>query len=94
VNQSLQPLPASEERALLDLVRANGLDASQLECYMTRQCASGRGRHPDDGRGFQSGRGFNISYNLMLCEYCGNLMPRRVCPAKAAVLRERLKLNG
>jgi hypothetical protein len=94
MNQALQPLPAFEERALLDLVRANGLDASRLECYMTRQRASGHGKHPDDGRGFQSGRGFNVSYNLMLCEWCGNLMPRRVCPAKAAALRERLRLNG
>jgi biotin-(acetyl-CoA carboxylase) ligase len=93
MNQALQPLPASEERALLDLVHANGLDASQLECYMTRQQGSGRGRHPDDGRGFQSGRGFNISYSLMLCEYCDNLMPRRVCPTKAAALRERLRLS-
>lgn len=94
MTQAPQPLHASEERTLLDLVRANGLDASQLECYMTRQRASGHGRHPDDGRGFQSGRGFNVSYNLMLCEYCGNLMPRRVCPAKATALKERLGLSS
>lgn len=87
----LQRLPRSEEAAILDLVRANGLDAALLACFMTRQTNSGRGRHPDDGRGFLSGRAFNISYNLELCEYCGNLMPSAVCPAKAAELKERMK---
>lgn len=90
MNQALQRLSRSEESALLELVRANGLDASKLACHMTRQSASGRGRHPDNG-GFLGGRAFNISYNLMLCEYCGNLMPSAVCPAKAAELRERMK---
>lgn len=89
--QALEKLSRSEETALLELVRANGLDVAKLTCHMTRQTDSGRGRHPDDGRGFLSGRAFNISYNLMLCEYCGNLMPRAVCPAKAAELKERMK---
>lgn len=83
----LQRLPRSEETAILDLVRANGLDVSKLACYMTRQQASGRASAPD-GRFVRS---FNISYNLMLCEYCGNLMPSAVCPAKAAELKERMK---
>jgi hypothetical protein len=87
--QALQRLSQSEEAALLDLVRANDLDESKLACFMTRQTDSGRGRHADDGRGFLSGRAFNISYNLMLCEYCGNLMPQAVCPAKARELQER-----
>ena len=90
---ALQRLSKSEESALLDLVHANGLDASRLACYMTRQSNSGRGRHPDDG-GFLSGRAFNISYNLMLCEYCGNLTPSAVCPKKANDLKERLRLNA
>jgi hypothetical protein len=89
--QALERLSRSEEAALLDLVRANDLDESKLACFMTRQSASGRGKHPEDGRGFQSGMGFNISYNLMLCEYCGNLMPSAVCPAKAAELKERMR---
>ena len=89
--QALERLSRSEETALLDLVRANGLDEAKLACYMTRQSASGRGRHPADGKGILSGRAFNISYNLMLCEYCGNLMPQTVCPAKAAELKERMK---
>lgn len=90
--QALQRLPQSEEAALLELVRANGLDASKLACFMTRQRASGRGRHSERG-GFSilSGQAFNISYNLMLCEYCGNLMPSAVCPAKAAELKERMR---
>lgn len=90
MNQALQRLSRSEETALLDLVHANGLDASKLACFMTRQQASGRGRHPDNG-GFLGGRSFSISYNLMLCEYCGNLEPQKVCPAKARELQERMK---
>lgn len=89
--QALARLSRSEEAALLDLVRANNLDASRLACFMTRQQGSGRGMHPNDGRGFLSGRAFNISYNLMLCGYCGNLMPQTVCPAKARELQERMK---
>lgn len=88
--QALQRLSQSEETALLDLVRANDLDASKLACLMTRQQDSGRGRFPE-GRGFNAGRAFNISYNLMLCEYCGSLEPRAVCPAKARELRERMQ---
>lgn len=68
---ALQPLPKREQAAILDLVRANNLDESKLACYMTRQSDSGRGRHPDNG-GFLGGRSLNISYNLTLCEYCGN----------------------
>ena len=90
---ALQRLSKSEESVLLDLVHANGLDASRLACYMTRQTDSGRGKHPNDG-GFLSGRAFNISYNLMLCEYCGNLMPSAVCPKKANDLKERMRLNA
>lgn len=66
--RALEKLSRSEESAIFELARINGLDTSRLACHMTRQQDSGRGRHPD-------GRGFNISYNLMLCEFCGNLMP-------------------
>ena len=83
--QALQRLSRSEESAIVELVQANGLDASQLACHMTRQQDSGRGKHPN-------GQGFNISYNLMLCEFCGNLMPSACCPKKVADLKERLKL--
>jgi len=78
---ALQPLPRHAYLALLQLIRDNELDESLLACHMTRQQASGRGRHPDTG-GFLGGRAFNISYNLMLCEWCGNLEPRTHCPAK------------
>lgn len=90
--QALQRLSRSEESALLELVWANNLDASKLACFMTRQQASGRGRHPEKG-GFSilSGQAFNISYDLMLCEYCGNLERQRVCPVKANELKERMK---
>lgn len=86
----LQPLPKHEYLAVLDLIRGNELDESQLACYMTRQQGSGRGRHSEKG-GFSilSGQSFSISYDLMLCEYCGNLMPRAHCPAKMRQLAER-----
>ncbi len=84
---ALQRLPRSEEAAILELVRANGLDETKLACFMTRQQGSGRGNVPDG----HFVRSFNISYNLMLCEYCGNLEPQKVCPAKARELRERMK---
>lgn len=82
--QALQRLSRSEESAILELVRANGLDASKLACYMTRQRDSGRGIH-------SSGREFNVSYSLMLCEFCGNLMPSVCCPKKVNDLKERMK---
>lgn len=91
MNFGLQRLPKSEETAILALVKANNLDASKLACFMTRQQSSGRGRFPDDGRGFLSGGSFNVSYNLMLCKHCGNLEPSLVCPAKARELKERMK---
>lgn len=90
---ALQRITRSEETAILDLVRANGLDEAKLACHMTRQTDSGCGRHPDNG-GFLGGCSFNISYNLMLCEYCGNLMPSECCPKKVADLKERLRLNA
>lgn len=87
---ALQPLPQSEYLAVLELVRGHNLPESELACHMTRQQDSGRGRHSERG-GFSilSGQGFNISYNLMLCEYCGNLMPRAHCPAKMRQLAEK-----
>ena len=47
---------------------------------MTRQQGSGVGRT-------RRGREYDISYNLMLCEYCGNLEPSSVCPAKVQKIR-------
>lgn len=60
--QALERLSRSEEAALLELVRANDLDEAKLACFMTRQQASGRGRHSEKG-GFSilSGQAFNIS---------------------------------
>lgn len=87
---ALELLPNHEYLAVLELVRGNNLPESLLACYMTRQQASGRGQHSEKG-GFSilSGQGFNISYDLMLCEYCGNLEPRAHCPAKMRQLAQR-----
>jgi len=89
---TLQPLPRHEHAAILDLIRANELDESLLACHMTRQQASGRG-YWKDGGGI-SGPAFNISYNLMLCEWCGNLEPRAHCPAKMRELAARWLHGG
>lgn len=87
--KALQRLPKAEEQALVNVALENGLTKDELRCYMTRQQDSGRGVHSDNG-GLLSGRAFNISYNLMLCEYCGNLMPSVVCPAKVLKIKDRL----
>lgn len=89
--QSIQRLPRSEESALLELVRANDLDASLLACYMTRQQGHGRGTVPNGN----FVRAYNISYDLMLCQDCGSAFQLNVCPAKARTLKERLnELNS
>lgn len=80
---ALQRLPKAEEQALVTFALENGLTREELKCNMTRQRDQGRGRHP-------IGQGFNISYNLLLCEYCGNLNPFDVCPAKVLKIKERL----
>lgn len=88
---AIQRLPDAEERALIEVACANGLKREELRCHMTRQQGSGRGRHPEKG-GFSilSGQGFNISYDLMLCEFCGNLKPFEVCPAKVLKIKQKL----
>lgn len=58
---------------------------------LTRQQGYGRGKGPEGS--FTPV--FNISYSLMLCEYCGNLEPQEpACPAKLRVLRDRLLSDG
>lgn len=88
---AIQRLSDAEERALIEVACANGLRREGLCCHMTRQQGSGRGRHPEKG-GFSilSGQEFDISYNLMLCEFCGNLEPFEVCPAKVLKIKEKL----
>jgi hypothetical protein len=78
----LQPLSKIDELALLVLVRYQGLDETRLACRMTRQQGHGEGVT-------RRGRPFDISYDLELCEYCGNVLPSAVCPAKAKALIER-----
>lgn len=84
---ALQRLPMTEQDALLMRVAAEGMDVSQLACYMTRQQGSGRGTV--EGGHFV--RSYNIKYDLMLCRDCGSAFPLKVCPAKAQALKERLK---
>lgn len=83
VRQALQRLPKDEENALIEVACANGLQRSELKCLMTRQHGEGTGIN-------RRGDPYSISYDLMLCEYCGNLMPSNICPAKVLKIKDRL----
>ncbi len=88
----LQRLPRNEETLILDLARKNGLETARLRCEYTRQQDEGVGRFK--GGGFLGGREYAISYDLMLCKWCGNLEGSRnnalYCPFKMNALKERL----
>jgi hypothetical protein len=96
----MQRLPHDEETEILILAEAAGVPLSILACKMTRQTGEGQtDRRPDlewenrDGQIIIVGvrpRKMRISYDLMLCQYCGNLEPSDRCPAKLRALRERL----
>lgn len=82
-----EALSKSETSSLLALVREHNLPIEQLACHMTRQQGYGRGKGPEGS----FTRSFSISYNLILCEYCGNLEPQEpCCPAKLRALQQRL----
>lgn len=87
--KALQRLPKAEEQALIDVACANGLDRNDLACFMTRQQDEGVGRFKGSTDYFR-GRTYRISYDLMLCRYCGNLMPSRICAGKVQMIKERL----
>lgn len=83
----LQRLPAIEQSAILELVRECGLPVSQLRCEYTMQ----------HGEGTRWSRRFgecNISYDLHLCKFCGNLPETAnntpYCPHKMGALKARL----
>jgi hypothetical protein len=82
----LQRLPANEETAILELIRENNLAIDALRCEYTRQ--TGEGVHEFRGRPW------GISYDLLLCKWCGNLEGsannRLYCPQKMRALRDRL----
>jgi hypothetical protein len=90
----LQRLPKAEEQALIAVAIEHGLDVNDLACYMTRQQGHGRKAPDPDSGSFFDGAGFSISYDLMLCEFCGNLEPSEVCPAKVEVIRRKLLEGG
>ncbi len=86
-----EALTKSETASLLGLVREHNLPVEMLACHMTRQRGHGRGKGPPGS--FTPT--FSISYDLMLCEYCGNLDPQEpCCPAKLRALKQRLLSDG
>lgn len=59
-------------------------------CEFSRQQDEGVGRFKGAMRGFGDGT-YKISYDLMLCAYCGNLLPQTpCCPAKFARFKQQL----
>lgn len=91
--EAIVKLPRSEEATLLALVREEGLEAGLLKCEFTRQQGSGLISRPH-GTYIRSA---SISYDLMLCRFCGNLEGsdnnKDFCPAKLRALQERLRLS-
>lgn len=87
MNRALQRLPKAEERALVEVACANGLTRQELKCHMTRQHDSG---YYVPKKGLWQGERCPISYDLMLCEFCGNLMPSDICPAKVQMIKDKL----
>lgn len=82
--RQLQRISRTEELMIIGMVEANGLNLSVLGCNMTRQYGEGTGMTP-------RGTPYDISYDLMLCEHCGNLEPQRLCPSKVGSLKKRLE---
>lgn len=96
----LSRLSRSEEAEILALAVDAGVPLHILACRMTRQTGEGRmNRRPDLEWENHNGRiiivavrprKVRVVYDLMLCEYCGNLEPRDRCPAKLRALQAEL----
>lgn len=57
-------------------------------CEYTRQ--HGEGTHISQTRGILRGRKYRITYDLMLCRFCGNVEDheRKFCPARVAIMTD------
>lgn len=86
--ESLQRLPADEEKMWVELAHDNGMAQSELACVMTRQ--QGEGSFISKSKGMFQGERCGISYDLYLCHFCGNFEPRAVCPGKVLIIKDRL----
>jgi hypothetical protein len=83
-----EALSKSETATLLALVRGNNLSVSVLACEFSRQHGEGQGVS-------SRRRPYAISYDLMMCKFCGNLEPQKpACPARLHVLKDRLLADG
>jgi hypothetical protein len=81
-----EALSKSETATLLALVRENRLLVSALACEFSRQHGEGQGVS-------LRGRPYAISYDLMMCQHCGNLEPQEpACPAKLRMLKAQLEM--
>lgn len=83
----LQRVPPEEEALLLAFVEAVGISRSTLVCKFSRQKGDGNFRDYRE-------RTWAISFDLVLCEYCGNFEGMRqntpYCPAKLRALRSQM----
>ena len=81
---------SQHDQDLIAILADYGVDLVHLSCEFSRQQGSGVGRFKGALRNFGDGT-YNISYDLMLCAYCGNLLPQSpCCPAKFQRIKEYL----
>ena len=78
------------DRELLAILADYGADLAHMSCEFSRQQGQGVGHFKGALRNFGDGT-YNISYDLMLCTYCGNLLPQSpCCPAKFQRFKQEL----
>lgn len=73
---------SQHDKELLTILVDYGINTSLMACEFSRQQSEGIARFKGAMRRFGDGT-YKISYDLMLCTYCGNLLPQTpCCPAK------------
>lgn len=76
--QALSP----RDRDLLVILAGYGTDLTPMACEFSRQYGAGTGKFKGPMQSFGDAT-YRIEYDLMLCTYCGNLLPQQpCCPAK------------
>lgn len=78
------------DKELLAILADYGVSLSGMACEFSRQQGKGVGRFKGSMSYF-AGQSYKISYDLMLCTYCGNLLPQTpCCPARFAWFKQQL----
>lgn len=77
-------------RHIRTIILEQELSTHQLRCEFTRQQSEGKGVS-------SGGRPYTISYDLMMCKWCGNLsgvLTTWYCPKKIEMLEQGKLLAG